>query len=491
MSTTQRATGRRPDMYIGGAWVESSSGGTFEDLDPYKGSTFASVAAGTRTDAARAVAAASEAFPAWAAVAPVEKQRLLLRTADIVERRADDIRRTLAQETGGGRAFADFQLNWISKQLRQAAGWVYLPLGEVIPTDMPGTTHFAIRRPLGVVAGFSPWNGANLLAWRTIIPPIAFGNTVVLKPSEHAPVAAGLLHAEIFDEAGFPPGVLNVITHAPGEASPIADEFFENSAVRCINFTGSTAVGRILAERAGRHLKRIVLELGGYNPLVILPDANLEYAVEAAAFGAFMHQGQVCMNTRKAIVADELYDEFVDMLATKAESIVVGDPSDPATNLGPLITPEACKRVDEDVKQAVRVGARIAAGGMVEDQCYRPTVLIDVPESAHVYREETFGPVLVVERAGSVEDALRLANDHRYGLAAGIITRDLDAGLGMAALIDSGMVRINDQTLNDEPQMPLGGVRDSGWGRAGPHSIEDFTQLQWVSVQSGTRGFPF
>lgn len=478
-------------MYIAGAWRDASAGETFEDLNPYTAATFATVAAGTRDDAELAVSAAAEAFPGWAATSPLEKQLLLLRTAEVVERRADDIRRTLAEETGGGRAFADFQLAWITKQLRQAAGWVYLPLGEVIPSDMPGTMHFAVRRPLGVVAGFSPWNGANLLAWRTIIPPLVFGNTVVLKPSEHAPVAAGLLHAEIFAEAGFPPGVLNVVTHAPGGAGPIADEFFENPSVRCINFTGSTAVGRLLAERAGRHLKRIVLELGGYNPLIVLADADLEYAVEAAAFGAFMHQGQVCMNARKAIVAGELYDEFVHDLAIKADSIIVGDPSDSAVTLGPLITPEACKRVEDDVEQAVAVGARVVAGGVVENGCYRPTVLVDVPESARVYREETFGPVLVVERAGDAEDALRIANDHRYGLAAGIITRDADAGLAMAALMESGMVRVNDQTLSDEPQMPLGGVRDSGWGRAGPHSVADFTQLQWVSVQSGRRRFPF
>jgi acyl-CoA reductase-like NAD-dependent aldehyde dehydrogenase len=491
MAISERNAAGERLMHIGGEWCAASTAETFIDHNPYSGEPFARIAAGTREDAERGVAAAAAAFPAWASTPPTEKQRLLLRTADIVERRAGDIRRVLAEETGGGSAFAEFQLVWIAKQLRQAAGWVYLPQGEVIATDMPGTTHLAIRRPLGVVAGFSPWNGANLLAWRTVIPPIAFGDTVVLKPSEHAPVAAGLILAEMLEEAGFPPGVLNVVTHAPGAAEPIADAFFESPAVRCINFTGSTAVGRLLAERAGRHLKRIVLELGGYNPLIVLADADIEYAVEAAAFGAFMHQGQVCMNARKAIVAEEVYDEFVERLVAKAGTITVGDPSDPKTTLGPLITPDAVARVQHDVDDAVAAGARVLTGGFAEGSCYRPTVLVGVPDSAHVYREETFGPVLVVERVAGVSDAVRLANDHRYGLAAGIITRDLNAGLSLAALIESGMVRINDQTLNDEPQMPLGGVRDSGWGRAGPHSVEDFTQLQWVSVQSGTRGFPF
>jgi acyl-CoA reductase-like NAD-dependent aldehyde dehydrogenase len=478
-------------MFIDGTWRPAADGATFVDLDPYTLEPFAEVAAGGAEDARQAVDAAAAAFPAWAATTPKVKQEILLRAADIVERRADDIRRVLAQETGGGRTFADFQLSWITKQLRQAAGWAYLPQGEVIPSDMPGTLHMAIRRPLGVVAGFSPWNGANLLAWRTIIPPLVFGNTMVLKPSEHAPVAAGLLHAEILEEAGLPPGVLNVVTHAAGDAAPIADVFFEHPAVRCINFTGSTAVGRILAERAGRALKRIVLELGGYNPLVVLADADLDYAVEAASFAAFMHQGQVCMNARKAIVADGLHDAFVQRLAAKARTIAVGDPSDPATIIGPLITPDAVQRVRRDVEEAVAKGARVVAGGDAQGSCFAPTVLVDVPEDAYLYREETFGPVLVVQRVGSVAEAVRVANDHRYGLSAGVITGDPDAGLAMAAELESGMVRVNDQTLNDEPQMPLGGVRDSGWGRAGPHAVEDFTQLQWVSVQRGTRGFPF
>ncbi len=490
MAVTEHAT-QEWRQYIGGEWVAASTGATFEDRSPYTGEVIAQIAAGTREDTARAVAAAAAAFPAWAATAPQEKQRLLLRTAEVVEARADDIRRILAEETGGGRTFSNFQLSWITKQLRQAAGWVYLPKGEVIPSDMPGTMHMAIRRPLGVVAGFSPWNGANLLAWRTIIPPLVFGNTVVLKPSEHAPIAAGLLHAEIMEEAGWPKGVLNVITHAPSDAEPIADEFFENPAVRVINFTGSTAVGRLLAERAGRHLKRIVLELGGYNPLIVLADADLDYAVNATAFGAFMHQGQVCMNARKVIVAREVHDEFVERLRKKTATISIGDPTDPETIIGPLISPEALERVKRDVAKAVQAGATVVVGGEAEGPCFQPTVLTGVPESAHIYREETFGPVLVVEPVDGVEEAIRVANDHSYGLSAGVLTTNPDQGLAMAAELESGMVRINDQTLNDEPQMPLGGVRDSGWGRAGPHSVEDFTQLQWVSVQSGTRSFPF
>lgn len=489
--TSESALGRQRAHYLDGKWIPPASGEYFDDFNPFTGEVVATVASGARADAAAAVSAAAAAFPRWSATPPEEKQKLLLRTADVVERRAADIKRVLAEETGGGAAFAGFQLSWILKQLRQAAGWVYLPSGQVIPSDMPGTMHMAVRRPLGVVAGFSPWNGATLLAWRTIIAPIAFGNTVVLKPSEFAPVAAGLLHAEIFDEAGWPPGVLNVVTHAPGAHAPVVDEFFENPAVRAINFTGSTAVGRQLAERAGRHLKRIVLELGGYNPLIVLDDADLDYAVEAAAFGAFMHQGQVCMNARKVVIQRGIHDEFVEKLRRKTMSIKVGDPREPDTVIGPLIHAGALERVKQDVADAVASGARIVAGGEAEGPCFQPTVLTGVPESARIYREETFGPVLVVQPVDTAEDAIRVANDHAYGLSAGVLTRDADKGLAMAAELESGMVRVNDQTLNDEPQMPLGGTRDSGWGRQGPHAVEDFTQLQWVSVQSGRRPFPF
>ncbi len=490
MSITSAAV-REWRQYIGGEWVHSSGGELFDDLNPYDGALFARVAASTREDAARAVAAAAAAFPAWAATPPQEKQRLLLASADIVQARTEEIRTMIAQETGGGTPFAMFQVSWIVKLLRQAAGWVYLPTGEVIPSDMPGTVHMAIRRPLGVIAGFSPWNGAHLLAWRTIVSPIAFGNTVVLKPSEFAPISAGLLLAEIVEQAGFPAGVLNVVTHAPGAAGPIADEFFESRAVRAINFTGSTATGRLLAERAGRHLKRIVLELGGYNPLIVLGDADLDYAVEAAAFGAFLHQGQVCMNTRKVIVERAVHDEFVSRLSRKIEQIKVGDPSDPETIIGPLINAAAVRKVELDVQEAVAKGATLVCGGEALGACFMPTLLTGVPREAFIYSQETFGPVLVVEPFDGIEQAINVANDHDYGLAAGVITANPDAGLAMAGALESGMVRINDQTVGDEPQMPLGGVRDSGWGRAGPHSVEDFTQLQWVSVQSGSRPFPF
>ncbi len=475
-------------QYIGGEWVSAEK--LFDDFDPYRGTVVARVPAGTRSDAARAVDAAAAAFPAWADLPPAEKQAMFLRAADIVERRADEIKNLLATETGCAGGFAGFQVLTATRLLRQASNWGYLPVGEVIRSDMPGTFALALRRPLGVVAGISPWNGAHVLAWRTVVNPVAFGNTVVLKPSEEAPVSAGLLIPEIMAEAGFPDGVINVVTHAPGEAVPIADEFFERPEVRCINFTGSSATGRTLAERAGRHLKRCVLELGGYNPLIVLADADLDYAVEATAFAAFFHSGQICMNARKVLVERPVYDTFMDRLVARAQSLPIGDPSTPGTIIGPLINATAVDRVAQEVSEAVAAGATVLTGGHADGPCYQPTVLADVPAGARIHEEETFGPVLVAQPVDSAEEAVAVANATRYGLSAGLITGDNQRGFALARQIDSGVVHVNDQTIADEPQLPLGGVKDSGWGRSGPGSIQDFTEVQWITTRDGAGHYP-
>jgi acyl-CoA reductase-like NAD-dependent aldehyde dehydrogenase len=479
---------REYQQYIGGQWT--SSGEMFDDLDPYRGTVIARVPAGTRADAARAVDAAAAAFPGWADLPPAGKQALFLRAADIVQGRADEITALLATETGCAAAFAGFQVLTATRLLRQAANWGYLPAGEVIRSDMPGTFALALRRPLGVVAGISPWNGAHVLAWRTVVNPVAFGNTVVLKPSEEAPVSAGLLVAEIMAEAGFPPGVINVITHAPGDATPVADEFFSRPEVRCINFTGSSATGRILAERAGRALKRCVLELGGYNPLIVLSDADLDYAVEATAFAAFFHSGQICMNARKVLVERPVYDAFITRLTARAQALPAGDPANPGTVIGPLITPAALARVASDVDEAVAAGAKVLAGGSADGPCYRPTILADVPAGARIHSEETFGPVLVAQPVQDADEAVAIANSTRYGLSAGLITSDNQRGFALARRIDAGVVHVNDQTIADEPQLPLGGVKDSGWGRSGPQSMADFTELQWITTRDGTGTYP-
>jgi len=324
---------------IGGQWVDSAEGGTFDDLDPYTGDVVASVAAGGREDARRAIAAAHEAFAAWSQAGPGMRQAIFLKAADILESRRDEVVEWLAKETGCSFGFGMFQMGFVPGLFRQAAGAAYTPIGQVIPSDLPGAFAMGVRRPVGVVGAISPWNAALILSARAIASPLVFGNTVVLKPSEESPYVGGLLWGEIFAEAGLPDGVLNIVTHDRSGAQDIGDELVENPHVRRINFTGSTATGRKLAEAAGRNLKRIVLELGGQNPLIVLADADLEYAVNAAAFGAYLHQGQICMSARRIIVERPIADAFTSALAAKVAGFGVGDPREHTTIIGPLINP--------------------------------------------------------------------------------------------------------------------------------------------------------
>ena len=491
MTTSALETTERR-LHIGGEWVDAADGGSYEDRDPYTGEVVANVPAGGREDAKRAIEAAAEAFPAWSQTPPAARQGLFLRAADILESRRDEIVELLARETGCTFGFGMFQMSFTPGLLRQAANAGYNATGEVIPSDMPGAFAMGIRQPVGVVGAIAPWNAALILSARSIAAPLALGNTVVLKPSDLSPYVGGLLWGEIFAEAGLPEGVLNIVTHAPGEAAPIGDELVENPAVRAINFTGSTDTGRHLAEAAGRNLKRVVLELGGSNPLIVLADADLDYAVDAAAFGAFLHQGQICMSARRIIVEQPIADAFVERLVEKTKGLKSGDPKEQDTIIGPLITEDAVATVKGRVDDAVEKGARVLAGGDAEGPVYQATLLTDIPQDSEFARVETFGPVASIEVVGDADEAVERANSTAYGLSAGIITSDPDRGLALAQRIEAGIVHVNDQPVADEPQMPFGGVKDSGIGRfGGSAAISEFTDLHWVTIKSGPHPFPF
>ena len=482
----------RTTHFINGDWSEPG-GRTFPDYNPFDGAVVAEIAAGGAAEAKAAVAAAAAAFPGWAAMAPAERQRLFLKAADITDRRIEDAVRIMAIEGGASRTFAAFQVRLSSAMLRQAANWGYLPYGDLMRSDVPGRVAMVARKPLGVVAGFTPWNGAFYLAWRTFLLPMAFGNTTVIKPSEEAPMSAGLLHAEILEEAGFPAGTFNVVTHAPGEAAAMADVFFDSPSVRCINFTGSDKTARILGERAGRALKRMVMELGGFNPVIVLADADIQDAVNAVTFGAFLHQGQVCMNSRKVYVDRSIHDAFVEQLATKVRTLKAGDPRNPEVVIGPLINARALKQTEERVRDAVERGARVVTGGKADGMIYPPTLLTHVPRDAICTTgcDETFGPVLVIEAFDDVEHALATAQDTPYGLSASIMTRDQARGFAMAQRFDTGIVHINAPTMASEASLPVGGVKDSGWGRSGHYAIEDFTEIRLTTMSQGPGRYPF
>ena len=479
------------NQYIGGDWVGAASGETFEDRDPFTAEPVASVPAGGADDAVRAIEAAAAAFPAWSATPPAERQRVFLAAADLLESRRDEVVAMLARETGATFGFAMFQSFFVPNLFRQSAALPYAPLGQVIPSDT-GAFAMGIRRPVGVVGAFAPWNAALILSARSIAAPLALGNTAVLKPSEWSPWSGGLLWGEIFAEAGLPPGVLNVVTHAPGAAGPVGAALIEHPAVRRLNFTGSSAVGRLIAEAAGRQLKRVVLELGGSNPLIVLDDADLEYAVNATAFGSFLHQGQICMSTRRIVVERSIADEFVGRLVEKTKGLKTGDPKEPDTVIGPLINEDALAMVKSRVEQAVADGARVLAGGEAVGPCFQATLLTDVPHDSEFARHETFGPVASIEVVGDADEAVARANATTYGLSAGIITSNRERGLALAQRIESGIVHVNDQTVADEPQMPFGGVKDSGFGRFGGQAVVDeFTDLRWITMRGEGHPFPF
>ena len=490
MSTTKSEV-KAHQQFIAGEWAGAGDKRTFEDLDPFTGEVIATVPAGTRADAKRAIEAAAKAFTGWSQSPPAVRQRVLLKAADILEARSQEVVSLLARETGSTFGFGMFQMSFVPGLLRQAAALAYEPIGEVIPSDSGGFA-MALRRPVGVVGAIAPWNAALILSARSIAAALALGNSVVLKPSEWSPVVGGTIWGEIFTEAGLPPGALNVITHAPGEAGPIGDELVENPSVRVINFTGSTATGRKLAEAAGRQLKRVVLELGGYNPLIVLADADMDYAVNAAAFGAFLHQGQICMSARTIIVERPIAEEFTAKLAAKTKGLKAGDPKEMDTVIGPLITKQALAMVKGRVDDAVKHGAKVLAGGEAVGACYRATLISDVPADSDLARFETFGPVVTIEVVDSPDEAVARANATSYGLSSGVISQDADRAMTLAQGINAGIVHINDQPVGDEPQMPFGGINDSGYGRFGGKAvINEFTEVRWITVQSGSHPFPF
>jgi aldehyde dehydrogenase (NAD+) len=396
-------------MFINGQWRQAADGGLADDVNPATGEVFARVAQATPQDVEDAIAAAHGARVAWQKMLANEREALLHRAAEIIASQADQIRDLLIEETGSVFMKAPWEVSYAIECLRVAAGCIRQPFGDTFPASAQGQVGMTIRQPLGVIAGIAPFNSPFLLSMKKIAFALAAGNTFILKPSDLAPLS-GLKIAEIFAAAGLPPGVLNVI---PGPAAVVGDKLLSDPRVRMITFTGSSKVGRHLAAEAGKHMKRVTLEMGGKNPLVILRDADLDYAVDAAAFGIFFHQGQVCMASSRIIVEAPLYDAFLQKFVAKARSIKVGDPRDPSTVIGPLIRPSQCSFITGQIDDAVAKGATVCCGGKHRGPFFEATVLGGVTAQMSVYGEESFGPVTSVLRAEDYEHALFLANDTR------------------------------------------------------------------------------
>lgn len=478
-------------LLIGGHWTDASSGRTHEKANPFTGQSAGVAAAAGREDARAAADAAQAAFPEWAATAAEKRAEVLRRASEILMERQADIAAIVTQETGATFGWGMFNVQLGAGMFAfNAAQADALAAEEQIESHVPGKRAKAVRQPVGVVLGIAPWNAPIILGVRAVAAPLAYGNTVVLKASEECPrTHAAIVHA--LEDAGAPAGVVNLVTNAPEDAADVVDELIAHPAVRRVNFTGSTHVGRIVAEKAATHLKRVLLELGGKAPLVILGDADVDRAVSAANFGAFMHQGQICMSTERIVVDRSVADEFAEKLGERASSLKVGDPSDPETQIGPLVNARAMERVAALVEDAVSKGARVVAGGAAEGPAFQPTVLAGVTPEMRIYSEETFGPVVSIVPVEGVDEAVRVANDTEYGLASAVFSGDVDAAMEVARRLETGMCHVNDATVHDEPQMPFGGVKDSGWGRfGGSAALEEFTELRWITVQDEPRQYP-
>lgn len=478
-------------LLIGNADRAATGSATFIRSNPISGEAATTAAAATVADARAAADAAAAAFPKWSATGPSERRAKLLKAAELLEARAAQFATLMMAETGSTAGWGHFNVHLAADMLREAAALTTQSTGEVVPSDVPGSFAMALRQPAGVVLGMAPWNAPVILGVRSIAVPLACGNTVVLKASEVCPATHRLI-GTVLKEAGMGDGVVNVITHDAKDAGAVVEALISHPAVRRINFTGSTRVGKLLALTAAKYLKPILLELGGKAPLIVLEDADIDAAVNATIFGAFANSGQVCMSTERVICHEKVADQFASKLAARVGALPSGDPRQGDVVLGSVVGLPTVERVQHLVKEAVAAGAKVLVGGEVKGTLMKGIVVDHVTPSMLLFREESFGPQVSITRVKDAEEAVKLANDTEYGLAAAIFSRDIAKALELAKRIESGICHINGPTVHDEAQMPFGGVKGSGYGRfGGKAGVAEFTELRWITIQTSPRHYPF
>ncbi len=479
-------------LLINNEWTAAHDGAVFERRHPVTNTLVTTASAAGVADAIQAVESADAAFKSWKRSAPSERRRLLLKAADILESKTPQFIEAMAQEVGASALWAGFNVHLAANVFREAASLATQIQGETIPTDKPGALSMTLRQPVGVILSIVPWNGTVVLAARAIAYPIVCGNTVVFRGSESSPRTHALV-AEALVEAGFPAGVLNYLSNAPESAAAVVDSMIAHKAVRRINFTGSTRVGRIIAQKAAQHLKRCLLELGGKSPLVVLDDADVDDAVKAAVFGSFLYQGQICMSTERMVVDEKVADEFVAKFAARAKELVAGDPAvNPACIIGPMISPNSGSRINDLLQDALDKGAKLVCGGIASGAVMPATILDHVKPNMKIYDEETFGPITVVVRVKGPQEAINVANDSAYGLSSGVFGRDVNRALAVAMDMEYGSVHVNGSTVQNEAQAPYGGTKDSGYGRFdGRAVIDEFTELKWLTIEPSGQQYPF
>ena len=475
-------------LYINGEWRPTAK--QFDDLNPSDGTVWARIPDATAADTASAIQAAQNAFPEWSSLRFQERADYMSKVAAIIEKRAPDFVSAAQFEGGGWYGKGVYETKAMPEIFKAAAAVCYAPIGEVLPS-LNGKISQAVRVPMGVVGVISPWNVPGILASRPFSFTMAMGNTIVLKPSEETPYMGGLFFAEVMEEAGVPPGVFNVVTCSRENVAEVGDELVDNPTVKGIAFTGSTAVGRRIAAKCGAHLKKCCIELGGKDSLLVLEDANMERATSAASFGAFMHQGQVCMSVEKVLVQERIYDSFLQQFVARASKLKTGNVADQSNVIGPLINDRQAAKVKHQLDDAIAKGAKIALGGGVNGRFVEPTIVTHVTQDMDIWRDETFGPVAVVVPVSTDEEAIAMNNDTEYGLSSGIITEDEHRAMDIARRLDTGMCHVNCATINDEAHAPFGGTKASGVGRYGGRwSLEAFSETRWITLDRGQKPFP-
>ncbi|MGW7520017.1 aldehyde dehydrogenase family protein [Streptomyces sp. NPDC054796] len=476
-------------QYIDGEWRPGNGSWDIIDFNPYNGEKLASITVATVDEIDQAYRAAERAQGDWAATNPYSRRLVFERAIRIIEESEQEITEAIIAELGGTRLKAAFELHLAKEFLREAIQLALRAEGRIVPSPVDGKENRVYRVPVGVVGVVSPFNFPFLLSLKSVAPALALGNAVVLKPHQNTPVCGGALVAKVLEEAGLPPGLLNVVIT---DIAEIGDALLEHPVPKVISFTGSDKVGRHVATVAASHFKRAILELGGNSALIVLDDADVDYAVEAAVFSRFVHHGQVCMAANRLVVDRSVAEEFTAKFVAKVEGLKVGDPEDPSTHIGPLINSSQAESVNALVEQAVAGGATALLRGTVDGNVVSPSVLTDLPDDSPALREEIFGPVAVIIQVDGEEEAVRVANDTPYGLGGAVHTGDIDRGIRVARRIDTGMVHVNDSTVADEPIVPFGGEKSSGLGRLnGDQMVEAFTTTKWISIQHGRSGFPF
>ena len=475
---------------IGGENHSAEDSATFERHDPVTLEVATRAAASTMGDANKAVEAAAAAFPSWSQMGPSARRALLSKAADVMDSKTAEFTNLMITETGATGAWAGFNVFLAAGMIREAAAMTTQITGDVIPANKPGSLAMGLRQPRGVCLGIAPWNAPVILGVRSVAMALACGNTVVFKASEMCPAVHRLI-GQCFLEAGLPKGVLNVVSNAPKDAASIVAALIKHRAVKHINFTGSTKIGKVIARLAAEELKPVLLELGGKAPLLVLDDADIDAAVNAAIFGCYMNQGQICMSTERIIVDTKIADEFVAKLSARVSKLPAGNPRDKVV-LGSLITHEAAERMDSLIADATQKGATLLAGGKRKGSIVEATLLDHVKSGMRVYAEESFGPVKPIIRVSGDDEAIRVANDTEYGLSSAVFTANIQRGMAVAARIESGICHINGPTVGDEAQMPFGGVKSSGYGRfGGTAAINEFTVLRWITIEDPKQHYPF